>query len=638
MCGIAGLFDTGRAPSADVLENMNAYQAHRGPDDGRIYREGPIGFAHRRLSIIDLETGQQPLFNEDESVVLVCNGEIYNHRKLRESLIDTGHTFRSKSDNEVLVHLYEEEGPTFVKHLEGMFAFALWDGVEERLLLARDPIGIKPIVLLRDANSVAFASELPALLQTELDQGGLDRTAMSLYFALGHIPAPFTAFENVTKLLPGEYAIIESDGITRERFYFPLIETQSPRFGDAARALRVRFEESVRKRLMSDVPLGAFLSGGIDSSIVVGTMATQMDEPVQTFTIGFQHDQFDESWAARKVADFHDTDHHEVKVSADEVRAVLPDVLERLGEPFAGLSLLPSYILARETANDVKVALSGDGGDELFAGYDKYLAEYYSRYYRALPRFFRRNTVERLINWIPASRGSRLGSLAYKGQWFVNRSAPSEVPARHFELMRIPPKSKAIFTDVDPFAVGRRALYDQHSMLDLSVRNRDALARIQTVDTRYSVPNQILRKVDLASMYNSLEVRVPFLSTDVVKYALSLPTEQKITPLTRKRVLKRAFDDVLPRSIIDRKKAGFDMPIGEWFKGELANEFRQAVREVGLGLLDTDEVLEIFEEHTNGRRDHDKFLWTVFVFKRWAKRMIRLGILDEQDIRTSRTE
>jgi asparagine synthase (glutamine-hydrolysing) len=628
MCGIAGLFDTNSTPNVKTLERMNECVAHRGPDDNGVYTDGPVGLAHQRLSIIDLETGTQPIFNEDRSVVVIFNGEIYNHRALRDDLASSGHRFTTRTDTEVLVHAYEEHGLAFVERLEGMFAFALWDTQTERLVLARDPVGIKPLVFARSGGRTGFASELPALLASGMDHGGIDVTALECYFALGHVPAPYTAFDNVSKLNPGELVVVSEQGISRDRFHTFSPPRRAPGLGNGATELRKRVRRAVEERLQSDVPLGAFLSGGIDSSVVVGMMADLSDTPIDTFTVGFDESLFDESWAAREVADYHDTNHHEFEMSPGDVRELVPDVLARLGEPFADQSLLPSYVVAQETSRQVKVALSGDGADELFAGYDKYRAEYYSEYYRAFPSNVRSELIEPTINSLPASRGNRIATLIHQGQWVLNRSAPVAVPDRHFEWMRVPDgRAKTSFDSIDPLETSQGELHRQHDRLPAGMTERDALARIQAVDTQYSLPNQMLRKVDSASMYNSLEARAPLLDTDVVEYAMSLPTSYKITPRKRKLVFKHAFEDVLPDAILGRKKQGFDMPIGEWFKHELAAEFRSTVRSVDLGFLDDDAVLDVFREHVSGRRNHEKFLWTVYVFRRWARRMCEQGVL-----------
>jgi asparagine synthase (glutamine-hydrolyzing) len=418
MCGISGIYSRISSPNLSILEQMNDCLEHRGPDESGYYQDGPVGFAHRRLSIIGVETGQQPIFNEDGSIAVIFNGEIYNHQQLREDLSHT-HTFTTDTDTEVLVHLYEEYGSSFVEQLRGMFAFALWDADAQQLLLARDRMGIKPLFLADDGETIGFASELPSILESNIDHGGLDQQAVSEYFAFGQIPAPRTIFTNIRKLNPGELVVIGENGRTHEQYYTPNIVDRNPSFEQAATELRDRVDTAIEKRLMSDVPLGAFLSGGIDSSIVVGTMADLMDEPVRTFTVGFEQSLFDESWAAREVVSYHGTNHTEYTVTPDEVRDAIPTVLDRLGEPFADQSLLPTYIVSRETSKDVKVTLSGDGADELFAGYSKYRGEYYSNYYRHLPKTLRDNLISPAINRLEASRSGRRGELIRKAQKFL---------------------------------------------------------------------------------------------------------------------------------------------------------------------------------------------------------------------------
>jgi asparagine synthase (glutamine-hydrolysing) len=631
MCGISGLYSTTNPPDARILERMNDCLDHRGPDESGYLQDGPVGLAHRRLSIVGLDTGRQPIFNEDETVSVIFNGEIYNYPELRNDL-ESRHTFHTNTDTEVLVHLYEEHGPSFVEHLRGMFAFALWDTNKERLLLARDRMGIKPLFLVDANDTIAFASELPALLESGVDHGGLNQRAVSEYFAFGQIPAPRTMFNNIRKIEPGELVIIDDGDRTHKQFYTPSIERREPSFEDAVDELRSRIDDAVERRLMSDVPLGAFLSGGIDSSIVVGTMADLIDEPVRTFTVGFDQSLFDESWAAREVADHHNTDHTKFTVTPDDVRDTIPTALDRLGEPFADPSLIPTYIVSRETSQNVKVALSGDGADELFAGYSKYRGEYYSKYYRRLPKSLRTNLVTPAINGLEASRSGRRGEIVRKAQKFIRGDAEN-VSNRHFEWNRICSEGTArTLSTGSPIAAGQERMREEHrqQVATLPENRRDDMSRILAVDTRFGLPNQILQKTDLASMYNSLEVRVPFLDRDVVEYALSLPSEHKITRTEQKRVLKRAFEDRLPDSILERNKQGFDMPIGEWFKNELAGEFRDTITGMDTVLFEPRDVLDVFDEHVNGNREHSKFLWSAYVFARWHNRMVDSGVLSPQ--------
>ncbi|GGK74954.1 asparagine synthase (glutamine-hydrolyzing) [Haloarcula sebkhae] len=628
MCGISGLYSTSNSPDTRILERMNDCLNYRGPDESGYFCDGLVGLAHRRLSIVGLDTGRQPIFNEDETISVIFNGEIYNYPELRNNL-EPRHTFETDTDTEVLVHLYEEHGLSFVKYLRGMFAFAIWDTDKDRLLLARDRMGIKPLLLADDGDTIAFASELPALLESSIDHGGLDQRAISEYFAFGQIPAPRTIFNNVRKLEPGELVIIDDGDRTHEKFYTPSIERREPSFEDAVDTLRNRIDDAIERRLMSDVPLGAFLSGGIDSSIIVGTMAELIDEQVRTFTVGFDQSLFDESWAAREVADFHNTDHTKFTVTPDDVRDTIPTVLDRLGEPFADPSLIPTYIVSRETSQNVKVALSGDGADELFAGYSKYRGEYYSKYYRSLPKSLRANLITPAINGLEASRSGHRGELVRKAQKFI-RGDEETVSDRHFEWNRICSEDTVqTLTTGSPVVAGEERMRDEHRdhVTTLPENRRDDMSRILAVDTRFGLPNQILQKTDLASMYNSLEVRVPFLDQAVVEYALSLPSEYKITRTEQKRVLKRAFEDRLPDSILERNKQGFDMPIGEWFKNELAGEFRDTITGMDTKLFNPREVLDVRDEHVDGNHEHSKFLWSAYVFARWHNRMVDAGVL-----------
>jgi asparagine synthase (glutamine-hydrolysing) len=623
MCGISGVFSIEDPPTRRELRDMNTCVEHRGPDADGSFLEPPVGLAHRRLSIVGLNSGDQPIRNEDGSVVVIFNGEIYNYPELAEQLRAAGHSFRTETDTEVLVHLYEEYGRAFVDRLDGMFAFALWDRDEEELLLARDPVGIKPLLVADDGDRIGFASELPSILRSDVDQGGLDERAISEYFAYGYVPAPRTAFENVEKVRPGESIVVSAEGLDRQQYHTPTVESVEDSFATASETLRELVFESVEKRLMSDVPLGTFLSGGIDSTILTGVMSQLQDRPVRTFTVGFERERFDESPLARRVAEYHSTDHTEYRVSAADVREAMPRVLGRLGEPFADPSLLPTYIVSRETSQDVKVALSGDGADELFAGYNRYRGEYYSSYYRRLPRAVRSMVVEPGVNRLPASRSSRTGELIRKGQKFVGVSAESD-PHRHFEWVRKSPQSASrAYRDCTPAADGvdrMRREYDR-TIVTLPDDRQQSLARMLAVDTQYGLPNQMLQKVDLASMYNSLEVRVPFLDSGVVEYALGLPLEYKITARSRKRILKAAFEDLIPKVVRTQPKRGFDMPIGEWFKNELREEFERLVTDVETPLIRADEVRSLLDEHCSGRRDHEWFLWTVYVFTHWYERM-----------------
>lgn len=629
MCGIVGTFFPDSSARESELCEMNECLTHRGPDEGGIFCSGSVGLGHRRLSIIDLETGRQPIFNEDGSIVVIFNGEIYNYKSLRQELAATGHKFETETDTEVLVHLYEEYGADFVNHLEGMFAFALWDEDREQLLLARDPMGIKPLHVLRNDGSIAFGSELKAVLESSLDHGSLNEAAIGEYFAFGYIPAPKTVFENVTKLRPGELLTVDEAGVSREVYYDPAINSVSSEYTSAAQTLRNHVENAVEKRLMADVPLGAFLSGGIDSSIIVGVLSELTDDPIQTFTIGFDESQFDETWAANAVAEYHDTDHHEYTVTPDDVRNIIPTVIDSLGEPFADSSILPTYIVARETRRDVTVALSGDGADELFLGYNKYRGEFHSKYFRALPRSIRLNMIKPTVNNLPASRETRSGELIRMAQKFV-RGADRDSVSRQYQWMAITTEDTApALRTVDAMRAGKARIEPAQATAkaDLPAGRQSALSVMRMADSRFALPDGILKKVDRASMLNSLEVRVPFLDMEVFEYAMGLPIEYMITKTDRKRILKDAFEDLLPNEILTRNKQGFEIPVGEWFKDELASEFIETLATTETDVLNKTVVKEIYEEHAHGSKDHTHFLWAVYVFIKWFDRMEQDGYI-----------
>jgi asparagine synthase (glutamine-hydrolysing) len=603
---------------------MNRCQIHRGPDESGTYIDGPIGLAHRRLSVVGLDTGDQPVFNEDKSVAVVFNGEIYNHEQLRSQLRNKGHDFSTSTDTEVLVHCYEEHGEEFVKRINGMFAFAIWDSSAKQLLLARDNMGIKPLYLGREPDGrFAFASELSALFPLDFDLGGLHKGAIAEYFAFGYIPAPKTAFQNVTKLRPGERVVIGGDRIDRSRFYRPSIEPVNKGFQNAASELRERLEESVEQRLQADVPLGAFLSGGIDSSIITGILARLRDGPVNTFSIGFDEAQFDETWAAREVASFHGTNHHEYTVLPSDVRTVIDEVVPTMGEPFADSSILPTYVVSENTRREITVALSGDGADELFSGYNKYRGEFYSKYYRSLPQSIRDHLIAPCANRLPASKGSKAGETVRKVQKFA-RGAEADRCQRQYQWMAVTtPETEA---GVPSLEVSERGLERVEDAQDGALRalpptRQDDLTVMQMTDARFALPDGILAKVDRASMLNSLEVRVPFLDTAVFEYAMGLPRSYKITHRSQKRILKSAFDDLLPGSILKRGKQGFEVPIGEWFKNELRSDFLTLVEGTHSGIVSRSRIREIYHQHVNGSRDHSKFLWAIFVYLHWKRRM-----------------
>ena len=600
---------------------MAARMVHRGPDEEGFHVGDGVGLAFRRLRIVDLHTGSQPQANEDGRVRVVFNGEIYNHAALRRDLESRGHVFRTVSDTEVLVHLYEERGADLVTELEGMFAFALWDEREHRLLLARDPLGIKPLLYAVTAEGFVFASEAGPILEAPGVDTSVDPVALHHFLSWGAIPAPRTMRRGIRSLEPGHLATWCDGTLSTRRYWHPLDGTAEPpaSYPDARRLLRERLEDSVRLQRVADVPLGAFLSGGVDSTALVGLLAREATD-VHTFSVGFAGmPVFDETPFAREAAAFHGTQHAETQLDPGDVRAAIPAVLDRLDEPFGSSSLLPAYVVARETRRHMTVALSGDGADELFAGYEKYLGEAYRATWNRIPGPLR-GLASGLVHALPVSRSSRSGELTRKARRFL-AGVHDDDAVRHEGWMRI-----AATADVaallggggagDPGLEVVRALHEDFARHG----GTDPLNRVLFTDLSLALPSDMLRKVDTASMLNSLEVRVPYLDRRVIALAMSMPGAWKMRGTRRKRVLKDAVRDLLPRSVLRRGKAGFEVPIGEWIRSDLRGMFRDVLGSAGGLPLDTTAVTRLVEEHESGRADHAKILWAILSLKWWERR------------------
>ncbi len=636
MCGICGALSFSPPPvTADTLQAMCSALRHRGPDDEGVWtapvgdEDGPrgwVGLGHRRLAVIDpTPRSRQPLGNEDGSIRLVCNGEIYNHRELRRGLEARGHRFRSGSDCEVIPHLYEEEGPAAASRLNGMFAFGLWDGKRRRLWLCRDRLGIKPLVYAGDETRLLFASEIPPLLKTGWVAGGLDRRALALYLAFNYIPAPATAFRGIRKLEPaGSLVLEEGRGIDVTRWW-RLPPESSPASGPAAAGTRILLRralgEAVAGCLLADVPVGAFLSGGLDSGIVLGLMSRLAGGGVPTFTISYPEDPaWDESEAARRIAAFFDCEHHEIPLRGRDLEEAALAVLEGCEEPFADSSAIPTWIVSREAARRVKVVLSGDGGDELFAGYRSYLALRWRSRYRRIPAAIRRGLVLPLLERLPDGRGSRVRETLRRLKKFV-RSAEEDELAGLLALKEVIPGplrrrlAPAGLDSEDPALSWVRALWERHPA--------DPINRMLATDLYDSLPGDMLAKVDRMSMAHGLEVRVPLLDHRVVELAFAIPGTAKMRCGVTKALLREAFGEVLPPGHARRPKAGFEAPLGRLLRGGLAPLVACAldprrVREQGF--LDPAAVGEILALHRRGRTDSDWMVWNLLVLQSWLDR------------------
>jgi asparagine synthase (glutamine-hydrolysing) len=631
MCGICGVVGPG-AVDRDALAAMTAALWHRGPDDDGFYvderEDGPgVGLGFRRLSIIDLETGNQPIGNEDGSVQVVFNGEIYNFRELRRELEAAGHRFATATDTEVIVHLYEEHGAACVERLDGMFALALWDSNARELLLARDRFGKKPLYYAEVDGGLLFGSELKALLRHPRCPTELDFAAFSRYLALEYVPTPSSIFAGVKKLPGGQLLRWRRGSTSLERYWdLPFHPDEAP-LGEAAYAAELTrlLRAAVRRRLVSDVPLGAFLSGGIDSSSVVAMMVEELPaHDVKTFSIGFEDRSFDESAHARRVAEHFGTDHHEELFTARTMLDLLPTVADFLDEPFGDASILPTYLLSKFTRGSVTVALGGDGSDELLAGYPTFPADRVARLYR-VPRLLHEDVLVPLAARLPVS--TRNFSLDFKAKRFL-RGARLPVELRHpvwlgsfapDELAALLPR-----TPPDPYAQQREAY--------ASAPTSDPLERLVYLYAKTYLQDDILVKVDRASMACSLEVRAPFLDTALVEFLGRVPPRLKLRRLETKRLLKTAMGQILPPGIADRPKKGFGIPIAEWFKGELREALLDELSPERLrrqGLLNAPEVERLLSEHLSGSADHRKPLWTLFMFQLWHDRWLARRPLPE---------
>ena len=626
MCGIVGIVNLdGRAADADVLARMNGAIAHRGPDEEGSYLEGRVGLAMRRLAIIDLAGGQQPIANEDRTCWIVFNGEIYNYRELKKRLEDLGHRFRTDCDTEAIVHAYEQYGADCPRYLRGMFAFAIWDERKEELFLARDRVGKKPILYAKTGGAFVFGSEFSALLTHPAVGREVEREALHYYLSFMCVPAPLTAYRDIRKLEPGHSLTLTRAGeIKTERYWQPdftrKIKISEEEAGERAVEL---LREAVRVRLMSEVPLGAFLSGGVDSSAVVALMAEESSAPVKTFSIGFDEQDFSELHHARRVAERVGADHHEFVVRPDAME-VLPTLVEHYGEPYADSSAVPTYYVSRETRRHVTVALNGDGGDECFAGYERYAAMRLSETYRKLPAALRERVITQAAALLPASelRRSRARSL----KRFL-RAASLPPVERYLRWVSVfDPQAKAeLYTDEF-----RRETEGQGAARWLApwfaqANGAGVVDAALLADTMTYLPNDLLVKVDIASMAVSLEARSPFLDHHVIEFAASLPEGLKLRRLTTKYLLKRALRGLLPRENLTRGKMGFGVPVGHWLRGPLQDFLRGHLlseRAARRGLLRPEAVRRLVELHARGERDYTHQLWTLLMLELWFQRFI----------------
>jgi len=627
MCGISGKLHFHADTPVTMVDLVRMCQTlrHRGPDDEGYYLDGNFGMGMRRLSIIDLTTGKQPIHNEDRSIWTVFNGEIYNYPALRTILRQKGHAFYTHSDTEVIVHLYEEYGEAFVKYLAGMFAVAVWDQRQRKLILARDRLGIKPLYYTADSERLLFGSEIKAILQHDGNRD-IDLQALHDYLSFNYIPGPRSIFTHIRKLPPGSTLICSQGRVTVHPYWDLEYPIDSSRNGTRpiesyCEELYGLLKETVQQHLLSDVPLGIFLSGGMDSSTLVALMRAVSSQPIRTFSIGFEEQSYNELDEARTVARAFGTEHHELVVKPNAIE-LLPELVRYFDEPFADSSAVPVYWVAKLAGEHVKVALSGEGGDEVFAGYDTYAAFRAATLYKHLPPFLSQTLIPSLIKRLPVSHHKV--SFDYKAKRFVDGALRPPADG-HFWW-------KVIFTEdakrslygrqlgsvMDPVTLYRQA-YEQCS-------SADPLTKLQHIDLKIYLPDDILVKADRMSMANSLEVRVPFLDHRLVEFAVSIPPALKLRRMTKKYILRRTMARHLPTKIVRGKKRGFNVPIPLWLRHELRDLVYDVLsprRIKQSGFFEPSAVAALVRDHDEKRADYSRNIWGLLIFMLWYDAYVR---------------
>jgi asparagine synthase (glutamine-hydrolysing) len=627
MCGIVGFaYNGNRHVEREILEKMNGAIFHRGPDEDGFFLKENVGLAMRRLAIIDLSGGQQPIFNQDKTKAIVFNGEIYNFQELRADLDRKGHQFYTNSDTEVIIHLYDEYGVDCVQHLRGMFAFAIWDEVEKSLFIARDRVGKKPLLYSHQPNGdLIFGSEFTALLKHPSVSREVDNEAIHHYLSYLCVPAPLTAFKQIRKLEPGHWLIWKNGEIKTNRYWLPDFHNKIKISEEEAEEETLRLlREATKMRMIAEVPLGAFLSGGVDSSTIVGLMSEFSDKPVKTFSIGFEEEDYSELKYAKKVAEHIGAEHHEfiVKPNATEI---LPLLVEHYGEPYADSSSIPTYYVSRETRKHVTVALNGDGGDESFAGYERYLAMRLSEKYHKIPAVLRKGVIENAVNLLPASATKRRSKVKDIKRFVKAASLPKV--GRYLSLVNAIDKSakENLYTEGFRNQVsGADSAKFLKEWFDRSNGSGIVDATMFTDQMTY-LPNDLLVKVDIASMANSLEARSPLLDHKVIEFAASLPESIKLKGAENKSLLKKIGARLVPREVLYRKKMGFGVPIANWLRGELKDFLRDNLlsqKFASRGILKQNEVEKMINEHLSGEKDNYNQLWTILMLELWFQRFI----------------
>lgn len=625
MCGIAGvLYFDGTAAQPEILKPMTDVIAHRGPDGEGIYTSGAVGLGHRRLAILDLSpAGKQPMCNEDGTIWVTFNGEIYNFGEIRRELSDRGHKFRSQTDTEVIVHAYEEWGTDCLKRFNGMFAFGLWDEQKRRLWLVRDRLGVKPLFYYHSSRFLLFGSEIKAILCHPGVERTIDYEALSYYLALNYTPAPYTLFASIRQLLPGHYLWVDADGHVQDVEYWDVVYSEEGNRSEQSylEEFSALLEDSIRLRLVSDVPFGVFLSGGVDSSSVAYGMSHQMQEAVKTFSIGFGESSFDELEYARLVAQTLQSEHYEQIVTADAA-TILPKLVWHAEEPTADSSMVAVYYLAQMAREKVTMALSGDGADEILAGYETYQAYYLLQLYRLLPSWLRQNAIAPLVDAIPVSDAKVTWDFKLKRFVAGSELLPEDAHATWRMIFNAQGREQ-LLSLVSNYPGVKADVLDLYRAAFAKTNARHSLNRMLYVDTRLYLPNDMLVKVDRMTMAHGLEAREPFLDYRLVEFAASVPPKLKLKHLRHKKyLLKASMRGKLPAQILGRKKQGFNVPNARWIKKDLKpfiTDCLSAKRIREIGVLDSKVVENLLHEHFEEKVDNSHQIWCLLILSMWYK-------------------
>jgi asparagine synthase (glutamine-hydrolysing) len=624
MCGICGIFNFEKKNNVnpEIVKRMSEVIQHRGPDEDGYYVKDNIGFGHKRLSIIDLRSGQQPIFNEDKTCCIIFNGEIYNFQEIRKILENKDHIFRTLSDTEVIIHSYEEYGTECVSHFRGMFAFAIWDANKNTLFIARDRLGKKPLYYYFNDDCFIFASEVKSILQSGIIKAEVNENYIDEFLSLGYVTAPNTLFKNIKKIPPSYFLTAKDAKVTLNEYWFLNgYQTGNLTMQEYQHRLVSLLEESVKYRLISDVPLGAFLSGGIDSSIIVGLMSSLSDRPVKTFSVGYRNQgEFSELQYAKKVAEFFATQHNEIILEPVDFYDAIPKMVWSLDEPISDQACIPLWLLAKEAKKHVTVLLSGEGSDELFAGYPIYSLMNAIDQYRRLPHWMRKYAFDPLI---PKIFGERRGQkyLEWTKLALEERYLGDMADLSSFTRNRLYSEGPYDIACKNPVAGKLKIYYD-------AVSSSDSLSRMQYLDIKTWLVDDLLLKADKMTMAASVELRCPFLDHTFVEFSRTIPSKFKLNGTTSKYILKEAFKKFLPKEIIHRKKRGFPVPLNSWFQGDLnklISEVLLDTKSINRGYFNAEFIREIIEKQKNKIEDYSKLLWSLLVLEFWHKVFIDAG-------------